>query len=457
MALSEQALSVETDVHPAAGHASGPRPRLAPALYALALALWASSWNLRLSVLMAWMPVEPVWVGSAAVVLCVVHRCGQPLRVPGAVAGPVLLLVVSFLPGALLSSGVGYGPGKVASMVLVLLPVVCAAIVLLDSAEARRCWLVAQALTGGAVAVAALEFHDPAGVLEPGRFTLATVDTISSARLIGVAMVVLLLIGLTSWRRRWWALVLAAASAMVLVHVGSRGPFLSALISVGLVVLVGRCFARRRHQLVLVAVGASAVVFRYALQGGGSGGQRISSSLESGFTDDLRSRLLDDAIRLGAGHPLGIGWGDFAQASRPGREIANQGVAYPHNVFAEAFSEGGALALIGLILVIVLALVRLQRLSQDPLEAALLGTVLYWLLNAQVSSDFIGNRFMWIALACGLAACLPRPHRSGSASRRLGRGGKKVTSETEMTGSVTLERWSRPGSGRRPRFARWTG
>lgn len=443
-------------VAPGAGDPSGDltrlRPPLAPWLYAAALVLWASSWNLRLSVLMAWMPVEPVWVGTAAVALCVVHRWGQPLRLPRAVLGPVLVLAVGFLPGALLSSGTGYGPSKVAAMLFVLLPVTCAAVVLLDSAPARRAWVSAQAVVGVVVALAALGFHDPTRVNEPGRFTLATVDTISTARLIGVAVVVLLLLGLTSWRRRWWALVLAAVSAMVLVQVGSRGPLLAALLSVVLVVLVARGFRRRRLLLLLVAGAAGAGIFRYALADGGEGGRRIVASLGSGFADGVRARLLADAVRLGTEHPLGIGWGDFAGESSAGRAIANQGVAYAHNVFAEAFSEGGPPALLALVLVVLVALWRLQRLTDDPAEAVVLGTFVYWVLNAQVSNDIVGNRFLWIALACAVAAQVPSKGRDAppaidhDSGTRVGFSAREVEPITYTEGSVVdLEGGGRHG------------
>jgi O-Antigen ligase len=383
---------------------SSPRVGVAPWMYALALALWASSWNLRNSVLMAWLPFEPVWLGSAAVALCVVHRLGQPLRLDTAVTGPLLLLMVGFLPGALLSSGGGYGPVKVSTMIFVLLPVLCAAILLLDSPAARLRWVWAQVLIGIAVALAALESNHTS-IIEPGRFTLASVDTISFARLVGVAVVALLLIGLGSLKRSWWTLPLAAGSGMVLVHVGSRGPLLSALLTVLIVVVAGRCFAGRRVVLVLLVIAANVAAYLYALTDGGSGGKRIIESLQAGLSDDTRAHLLNDAIRLGTTHPMGIGWGDFAQDSRAGRQIANdQGVAYAHNVFAESFAEGGVFAVLALLLVVVLALSRLHRLSSDPQEAVVFGTLVYWLLNAQISSDLVGNRFMWIALACGLAS-----------------------------------------------------
>jgi len=102
---------------------------------------------------------------------------------------------------------------------------------------------------------------------------------------------------------------------------------------------------------------------------------------------------------------MGIGWGDFAQDSAIGHELANaQGVAYAHNAFGEAFSEGGVLALVTFSIVVVLALHRLWRLSDRPRDAIVWGTAVYWMLNALVSNDLTGNRFMWISLACGLAS-----------------------------------------------------
>lgn len=378
---------------------------VAPWVYSLALAFWASSWNLRLSILMAWLPIEPTWFASGIVALCVVHRFGQPVRVQPAALWPLALLCVGFLPGALRSSGDGYGPSKLAAMLFILLPVVCAATLLLDSREARRTWLWAQVIVGVAVTAATLRFSDPTSLLEPGRYTLPTVDTIWAARLVGAAIVVLLLVGLAVPRRLRWTLPLAALAGIVLIRIGSRGPFLFVLVAIALVLLVGGCFARRRAWLLLAAGAVAVLSFLYAAAQGGSGGKRIAGSLQSGFTDPVRSRLVQDAFRLGEGNPLGVGWGDFAQNSFVGNQLANaNGDSYAHNLAAEAFSEGGLLALICVLVVVLVGLLRLKRLSHDPYEAALLGAMLFWVLNAQVSSDVVGNRFMWITLASALSA-----------------------------------------------------
>jgi uncharacterized membrane protein len=65
---------------------------------------------------------------------------------------------------------------------------------------------------------------------------------------------------------------------------------------------------------------------------------------------------------------------------------------------------GGVLALLGVAMLLVLALVRLRRASLTPAGAAALGLAVYWLLNALVSSDVVGNRFLWLALVGGLVA-----------------------------------------------------
>jgi O-antigen ligase len=393
--------------------------RAAPWCYALALGFWACSWNLRFSVVMSWLPVAPVVVGSFAVGLCVVHRFGQPLRVPTAVTGPVVLLVLAFVPGALLSSDVGAGPAKVATLAFVVLPVFLAALVLLDNHEARRGWLWTQLLVGAAVAVAAVA-STHVSLLQPGRFTLATVDTVSTARFVGVAVVVLLLLGLGSPRRHWWAFPTALLCGMVLVYVGSRGPALFALIAVLVVVVAGGCFAGRRLLPLGILVVVGVVAYFFAQSDGGAGGKRIIDTVQSGVYDDTRQQLLASAVHLGLAHPLGIGWGDFAQDSAIGHELANaQGVAYAHNAFGEAFAEGGVLALLAFGLVVVLALVRLWRLSDHPQEAIVWGTAVYWVLNAMVSSDLVGNRFMWISLACGLAAYRRSPSQNGNDPRLL--------------------------------------
>ena len=181
--------------------------------------------------------------------------------------------------------------------------------------------------------------------------------------------------------------------------------------------------------------------------------------MRSLLTDDVRARLRADAIRLGLEHPFGVGWGDFAAHSKTAHEIANaQGVAYAHNAFAEAFAEGGLLALVAFLVVVVLALYRLQRRSGGPYEAVVLGTAVYWLLNAQVSSDLVGNRFMWISIAVGLASYVdprvPRRSRHPPKSRYRGSVWDKILGKKCLEGPIrgsSCTRCSPPAVGSTPR------
>lgn len=380
-----------------------------PWVYAAALTWWGASWNLRNSVLMAWSPVEPVWIGGGLLVLCVVHRLGRPVVLSRGVVVPVALLVVAFVPGAMLSDADGYGPTKVAALALVLLPVLLAAVLLLDHERVRTSFVWSQVAVGVAVALAAVLTADAADlVLVGGRLTLPTVDTISTGRLVGAAVVALLVLGLAAARLRWAAWPVAVAAGAVLVQVGSRGPLLAAVFALVVVICVGVCFrGRRAWPLALVALSAVAA-YAFALSGGGAGGRRIVDSVQGGLGDETRADLVGDAIDLGMRHLLGVGWGDFGRTSEAGMAIANEdGAAYAHNVLAEAFSEGGVLALLGVVVLVELALLRLQRASLTPAGAAALGLAVYWLLNAMVSSDVVGNRFLWLALVGGLVTSWP--------------------------------------------------
>lgn len=401
-------------------HMGGPRRQRATWVYAFSLALWAAGYNLDRSVLLSWSPVPPVWVGGFAVALCTVHRLGRGLQVSPRTWAPLALLLLAFLPGAVLSGATGDGAtsqgfGKVVFLLLVMLPIVLAALVLLDTPVARARWMWVQVGTGLAVAVAAAEFNDVSAIAQVGRFTLARVDTISSGRLVGAAVTGLLVVALASRRARWWALLPALGCGMVLVQIGSRGPLLSAVTVTLVIGLVAHCFAGRRRWPLAAGALASAAAFAYARAGAGGGGTRIVESVQEGLRDDVRERLLRESYELGMTHTFGIGWGNFADFSPTGRAIANsEGVSYAHNVFAETFAEGGVVALLGFTALAGLALYRLRQASGDAAGAAVLAMALYWLLNAQVSSDLAGNRYLWIAIACGLAA---KPPVSGALTQ----------------------------------------
>lgn len=371
-------------------------------LYGPVLALWAASWNFRLSVLLSWSPVEPVWLATGLFVLAVAHRLTRPVVVPPGVLLPLVLVTLSFLPGAIVAGDGGYAPEKIATLLLVILPAVMGAVLLLDSREALVSWLASLAVLGVVVAVAC---QVVAGASPDSRLTLPTVETIATARPVGAACVVLLLAAFSSSGRLLLAAAPTVLCVVVLVHIGSRGPAVYVIVSTLLAVLVCRYFRRHRRLALLGTAAAAAAAYGYALGDGGAGGSRIIGSARDGFSDEVRGELLRSALGLGLSHPWGIGWGEFGRLSPIGVEVANsQGVAYAHNLFAEAWAEGGVVALVGMVVLVVAAGRRILAQSRTVGGALLFGTFCYWLLNAQVSSDLVGNKFLWITLAAGLVA-----------------------------------------------------
>ena len=356
---------------------------------------------------MSWSRSSPVVVASIAVALCVVHRFGQPMRIPTAVTGPLALLVLGFVPGVLLSSDVGYGPTKVATLAFVVLPVL--------SWLRSCCWTAARRGAAGCgprcssgwrwlVAAAGVQRRQPAPSRGASRWRPST----RSPRR-----------GSSAWRwscsccsawisprRHWWALPLALP-----VRGGARArrqPGAGALRAGRSARRRGRGRCLRRATRRPAGRSSWSPARRLLVRAGRRwlGRQPHRRHGAVGLSDDTRASCSRRAIHLGLAHPLGIGWGDFAarepdrsrDRERAGRRLRAQrlrrGVRRGRRPRA-AGARGGRRTR-------ARAAVAAHR--TDPYDAIVLGTAVYWLLNAQVSSDLVGNRFMWISLACGLAS-----------------------------------------------------
>ncbi len=91
---------------------------------------------------------------------------------------------------------------------------------------------------------------------------------------------------------------------------------------------------------------------------------------------------------------------------------------YAHNIFIEAALEGGFVALIGLVCILVIAVARLRAASGiSTTDLALFAISLFAIANAMVSSDLGGTRLLWVLIGVGLATALPptRPPAASSA------------------------------------------
>ncbi len=117
--------------------------------------------------------------------------------------------------------------------------------------------------------------------------------------------------------------------------------------------------------------------------------------------DRNRLFLVEQSLTLIARHPLGIGWGGFA--STPTAEAAYFGrFAYPHNILLEVLVEGGWLAGLMLIGLVIWSVRGFLLTSDGPQGAALYALGTYWFLVAQTSGDLNGNRMTWVTLLLGV-------------------------------------------------------
>ena len=197
------------------------------------------------------------------------------------------------------------------------------------------------------------------------------------------------------WRRFFGLIVVPVGSFLVLLS-GSRGALL-ALVFGAIVYVAIRGFDRRVWVTLLLAASAGGVLAFTEL-----GSRAISVFairfirllLIEGYTSN-RGVLLVDGIVAGLGNPLGgIGLAGFAQLDTFG--------LYPHNVFVEAFAEGG---IIGLLLFCLPLLVFVRRWCSggglgDPAIAAALVLLL---ISSSISGDLFDARGVFVLLLIALA------------------------------------------------------
>jgi O-antigen ligase len=75
-------------------------------------------------------------------------------------------------------------------------------------------------------------------------------------------------------------------------------------------------------------------------------------------------------------NPWGIGWGGFGRLSSVSNFVGGDG-GYPHNMFLEAFVEGGLVAGTALALFVLYVLVRIRRISGDVTGSILFALAIY--------------------------------------------------------------------------------
>ncbi len=329
--------------------------------------------------------------------------------------GRVLALLFFFttlVPGALLTTGTAYNASKLQGLLIaaiVILTPLC-----LGSAGSRTFAVLAIGMVVVSVLYSVL--LPRLGVeSDTGRLSAFGLNPIGLARLTAVGAVAAFAALMTRRLGTWWTNVLALAvialCMIASISTGSRGPVLAVVIACALM-LIALVAGRRLNVWWLVALGLAVVLGFQLLSGDGSLGlDRILEGNDSG-----RGTLYADTLALIWAHPMGIGWGNLP-GYLPGDNLGDADVLYPHNLFLEVAVEGGWLAFLAITILVVVVLVstwNLARRSESVWHLILFGLVVYSLVNAQVSSDIVGNRMLWVALGFAIAL-VPHGRRKSRA------------------------------------------
>ncbi|MDO8108507.1 O-antigen ligase family protein [Isoptericola sp. b441] len=358
-------------------------------------------------------------------------------------AGWVVLAVgfISFLPAvAVTSFGTAYSVDKVRSLFTLSLLTAIVPMVVLTTAARRRATMAI--LVGlGAATSAGLLF---AGTTNPntGRVGVEDGSPIGLARLTCIAVAIL---GVVAIERRGATRYLALGGLVVAagatVTTGSRGPLASAFLAPLLALVLTRhgrglgaslrSFAMNRRLVLRLIFVTGAVLVALLLS------LRLASRLAlahllslGGESSSWRLDLLRDSFTLAVHHPIGVGWGDLATHLPTAASEYTGTHLYPHNVLAEAAAEGGILAFLGLVWLLVASFRRIRSAARSTTDRALLAVWLFSVASAMTSSDLIGNRLMWMAIGAGLAY-----PRVVAATARLGGTDTGVPSdETGLAG-----------------------
>jgi O-antigen ligase len=360
-------------------------------------------------------PVDPT-AALAALVLAVcafrVLRGGfrtPPLGflVPLGIIGVVLLLGLADTPDP------AYGREKTEKFFTVTLLAALAPFVLLNSEQALRRFL--WAIVAGAIVVAALT-----PVLEPtvaqgiatefdtkGRYSFG--GQIFPARFLCTGALILFLVpGLLTGRRRFLALPAAVGISVVALGFGARGPVAAFAATLVAVAAISALRSPRQLATVLVAVAAAAAALPFVAVPGSAAGRLARAANEPVATlrDDNRYLLYEQALQLFRQDPLtGAGTGAYAAYSgivSPPRQL----LRYPHNIFLELGAENGLVPVLAFLFMVVGGVAALMRrvIAADDREkrqllTILLGLFIFNFLSTQVSGDLNDNRTTLTALA----------------------------------------------------------
>ncbi|GAA2084333.1 hypothetical protein GCM10009821_27130 [Aeromicrobium halocynthiae] len=193
----------------------------------------------------------------------------------------------------------------------------------------------------------------------------------------------------------------------VLWATGSRGPAVALLC--GLAVLLTAPGKSRTNRISLTVAASSLGVAFFSSTSVQLGTERMLSLSDSG-----RTALAIDTIRVVWANPLGIGWGQLGEYL-PLYPVGVEAGLYPHNLFLEFAVEAGLIGLIGICWLIIscVKVVYNAPVEQRPLHLPVFCVFVFAFINSMFSSDIVGNRLLWVALALIIGNSVALAGRSG--------------------------------------------
>lgn len=304
---------------------------------------------------------------------------------------------IFFIPGFLVNPLNEYGISKIAGIAISFL-LVLAPFALAEASKSAiliaRFLLIASLGTG----ISLLVIGETS---ESGRIILPGLNPIGTARMAGIAIVILTFIIISNRAKKLYSKLIVffgiLISLMAIITTGSRGPLIAAVVGIAVIFLLGWKAVGTRGYPTFIIYTASMTVLSYFLAPFEEN-NRITSTDSSG-----RDLLFSSALETIRSTPTGIGWGNFGYLTS-GSFSQTGARVYPHNIFLEIGVEGGWIALAGFTFLIIGGIANLLRQVRAGREIALLILALlsFSLVNASLSSDLVGNRSMWLFIGLSL-------------------------------------------------------
>jgi hypothetical protein len=230
-----------------------------------------------------------------------------------------------------------------------------------------------------------------------GRLTLFDLNPIGIGRITGLAAVILLLsLPGQSPPHRLVAAGLATLTAYVTFETQSQAPFGAIFIATAIAVFLKR---ERRAGSVIAVLGLGTVLMMSA----GSVVERLTTSAQQDVSSLDRLELYRASWDIFTDHPGGIGWGNLWNYLPPTAVVRAQGIEqHSHNMILEVATEGGFIALLGLLVALAAGLAGVMSHAASSGDRRVLGMWLFAVSIAMTSGNLPGNRLTMLMLGVGI-------------------------------------------------------